>query len=393
MLTLDENVTGQLEKQELRHTVYLALGANLGDRRANLKEALERLRAGGQIRLIRLSSLYETEPFGYQDQPRFLNMVVEAHTSFTPLELLDYVKLIEGELGRQPDFRNGPRPIDLDLLFYDDLILEEERLQIPHPRMRGRGFVFVPLADLAPGLLHPVYHKTVAELLDEINLNDAGVVRYEAEALLELPLPRFLFVTGKLAGAWLEEYLTSLGQQLGFEYAIAELPIDVAAFMTVRFITDKLLISEEERQKLDLMIVPGWVRGSLQPIEQSSRVKSICGPTDLAELESFLRQLVETEQQDVAPSGPVYLTETQLRAMQSRITDPNIRIYTDGAKIYAFNNKVFAAGGPDEKEVRQIFRQLQIENAAHAFYLGKELYKAALSIKLGKPYHQDREII
>lgn len=390
--TLKVSKAGQLE-ETLQHTVYIALGGNLGDRRANLKEALERLRAGGRLHLTRFSSLYETEPVGYQDQPRFLNMVAEARTSFTPLELLDYVKHIEVEMGRQPNFRNGPRPIDLDLLFYDNLILDEERLQLPHPRMRGRGFVFAPLAELVPGLLHPVFTKTVAELLDEIDLEKAGVVRYTTEPALELPMPRFLFVTGRLAGAWLEEYLNDLGQRLGFECEIAELPIDVAAFMTVRFIKDKLLLHEEAYEKLDAMIIPGWVKGNFGELEEASRLKVVSGPTEAAELEPFLLKLVEKEREDTEPFRPAYFTEEQLRAMQARITDPNIRIYTDGVRIYAFNNQVFACAGPDEKEVRSLFRQLKIDNAAHAFYLGRELYKAALSIKLGLPYHQDRELL
>ncbi len=393
MLTIDNNsTTDQLEGDELRHTVYLALGANLGDRRANLNEALERMRAGGRLHLTCLSSLYETEPVGYTEQPRFLNMAAEARTSFSPLELLDYVKQIEAELGRQPNFKNGPRPIDVDLLFYDDLVLDEERLQLPHPRMQGRGFVFAPLAEIAPGLMHPVLQRSTAELLDEIDLAAAGVVRYTAELALELTAPRFLLVTGKLAGAWLDEYLSELGKRLGFEYQIAELPIDVAAFMTVRFIADKLVLSEEEREKLDLMIIPGWARGEVGPIEQTTQVKVVRGPTEIAELEAFLGKLVEQEREEETPFRSAYFTETQLRAMHSRITDPNIRIFTDGKQIFAFNNQIFACGGTDEREIRNIFRQLKIENANHAFYLGRELYKAALSIKLGKPYHQDRDL-
>ena len=377
----------------MQHTVFLALGANLGERRSNLHEAIERMRAGGRLHLTRLSSLYETAPVGYTEQPHFLNMVAEAQTSFTPLELLDYVKQVEFELGRQPNFRNGPRPIDLDILFYDDLVLDEIRLQIPHPRMQGRGFVFAPLAELSPGLTHPTLGHTVAELLDEIDLQAAGVELYLAEPALELPKPRFLFVTGKLAEAWLEEYLTDLGQRGGFEYQIAELPIEVAAFMTPRFIIDKLLVSEEEREKLDLMIVPGWVRGDLSQVEQASQLKAVRGPTDLAELEPFLAQLVEKKREDQLQTGLIYRSEAQLRTMQARLTDANIRIYTDGSRIFAFNNQVFACGNCEERELRGIFRQLKIDNASHAYYIGKELAKAALSIKLKLPYHQDRELL
>lgn len=395
MLTIDNATIEQRGRGELPYRVFLALGGNLGDRRANLQEALQRLRAGGRLRLTRLSSLYETEPFGYSDQPEFLNMVAEAQTDFTPLELLDYVKQIEAGMGRQLNFRNGPRPIDLDLLFFDNTVFETERLQLPHPRMRGRGFVFAPLAELASDLVHPELGLTVAELAREIDMQAAGVKRYTAESPLELPAPRFLFVTGRLAESWLLEYLTDLGNRLGFEYQIAQLPMDVAAFMSVRFISDKLKLGEEEREKLDLIIVPGWARGELEQLEQAAGVKAVRGPTELAQLEPFLQKLVAKEKGEANPANfcPSPLTETQLRAMQARLTDGNIRIYTDGERIYAFNNEIFAVGGTDEKELRGIFRQLKIDNASHAYYIGKELTKAAHAIKLNLPYHQDRELL
>lgn len=145
------------------HTVYLALGANLGDRRGNLIAALQRLQKILQIESI--SSIYETEPVGYTEQPQFFNLVCQGKTRLDPESLLIYAKKIESELGRQASFRNAPRPIDIDILFYDDLILQEAHLTIPHPRMHERAFVLVPLAEIVPTRIDPVNGKTVAELL------------------------------------------------------------------------------------------------------------------------------------------------------------------------------------------------------------------------------------
>ena len=129
------------------HTVYLALGSNMGDRRGNLAAALQQLREMMEISAI--SSIYETEPVGYLEQARFLNMVCSGKTGLSAQELLKRVKEIEKSLGRQPTFRNGPRPIDIDILFYDDLRIAQDGLTIPHPRMAERAFVLVPLAEIA----------------------------------------------------------------------------------------------------------------------------------------------------------------------------------------------------------------------------------------------------
>ena len=150
--------------------IYLALGTNLGDRLANLRDAINAL--APDVSVLRESTVYETPPWGYTDQPAFLNMVVEAETSLRPRALLGYLKQREDELGRVKNFRYGPRHIDLDILFYDDLVLEDERLQIPHPRLHERAFVLVPLNDLAPDFVHPVLGVDVKSLLGGVDSDE-----------------------------------------------------------------------------------------------------------------------------------------------------------------------------------------------------------------------------
>lgn len=147
------------------HTVYLALGSNLGDRLANLKQAIAALTP--QMEVKAKSSVYETPPWGYEEQPKFLNQVIKVKTYLDPEPLLKHLKRLEVALGRKESFPNGPRLIDMDILFYDDLVLNGPSLVIPHPRLHERGFVLLPLMDIAPDLVHPINKKSVREMAAE----------------------------------------------------------------------------------------------------------------------------------------------------------------------------------------------------------------------------------
>lgn len=142
--------------------VWLGLGSNLGDKRAHIQRALDSI--GRTCRLIDVSSLYKTEPVGFKDQDWFLNCAAKVATEQRPRPLLESLQSIEQQLGRTQRIKNGPRTIDLDILLYDGLVVEENGLVIPHPRMHERLFVLAPLREIAPALVHPVLGKTIEEL-------------------------------------------------------------------------------------------------------------------------------------------------------------------------------------------------------------------------------------
>jgi 2-amino-4-hydroxy-6-hydroxymethyldihydropteridine diphosphokinase len=156
--------------------VYLGLGSNIGDRTAHLARAVPLLDADARVAIRRASSVYETAPWGYEAQPPFLNMVLEAEVQLTPAELLALSSAIEERMGRRRIHKWAPRVIDIDILLYGDRVIKDRDLQVPHPLLTGRQFVLVPLLELAPDLTLPDGAR-VAELADP---TDSGVARWSA---------------------------------------------------------------------------------------------------------------------------------------------------------------------------------------------------------------------
>jgi len=147
---------------------YIAFGSNLGDRSKNIEKAVEFLKALEGVVIRKSSTVYETEPAGGPPQEKFLNGVIEIETSLLPDELLDRLKGIESRLGRVKEEESGPRPIDLDILFYQDIVIDGERIKIPHPKIQERDFVLRGLNEIAPDFLHPRLNKTVKQLYEEL---------------------------------------------------------------------------------------------------------------------------------------------------------------------------------------------------------------------------------
>jgi len=158
-------------------TVYLGLGSNLGDRKENLNKAIDYL--SQRIRITMKSSVYDTEAMENREQPRFLNMVCQAKTILKPQDLLVLVKAIERKMGRQPNSHNAPRTIDIDILFYGDEVIDTTELTVPHSSLPNRAFALVPMAEIAPNLVHPVSKKTMETMMKEIKNGVQGVLKIE----------------------------------------------------------------------------------------------------------------------------------------------------------------------------------------------------------------------
>ena len=160
------------------HLAYIGFGSNIGDRLVHIQNAIQTLSKTEGITLQKISSLYKTDPVGYEAQAQFLNGVAAIQTSLSPLSLLHTLKDIETAVGRQHRIRWGPREIDLDILIYGDLCLRTEKLILPHPEMHLRSFVLVPLAEIAPNLVHPVFQETIQTILNRLE-NSKSVLKKE----------------------------------------------------------------------------------------------------------------------------------------------------------------------------------------------------------------------
>jgi len=155
--------------------VFIAFGSNVGDREENLKSALQLVKR--KMKLLKISSMYETEPMYVEDQNWFLNLVAIVETDLQPRKLLDYLKATERRLGRQNGVKYGPRIIDMDILFYGKEIVTEEGLEIPHPKIHERPFVLIPFVELQPHYVHPIQKKTILTLLSELKPEKSVIKR------------------------------------------------------------------------------------------------------------------------------------------------------------------------------------------------------------------------
>ena len=152
------------------HIVYLALGSNMGNRLSNLKAAV--LNLTPQMTVKQKSSVYETPPWGFTEQDAFLNQVVKVTTYLEPEPLLRHLKRMETALGRVPNFQNGPRVIDIDILFFDNMIINTPPLVVPHPRLHERVFVLVPLAEIEPDFVHPILQRPINKILEDVDRSE-----------------------------------------------------------------------------------------------------------------------------------------------------------------------------------------------------------------------------
>ena len=164
------------EPEASPRAVFIGIGANLGSVRENFARAVRSIEKCA--RLVAVSSLYESEPVGLEDQPKFTNAVVKVETELSPFELLDRLKAIEKELGRKKTVRWGPRVIDLDIIFYEDFVITTDSLVIPHPRAHERRFVLEPLLEIEPSAWHPVKNMSVKEISSKLGDSQEVSIRY-----------------------------------------------------------------------------------------------------------------------------------------------------------------------------------------------------------------------
>ena len=155
--------------------IFLALGSNIENRKQHIETAIALLRE--KVHGITVASLYETKPQYFEDQNNFLNTVLRGFTDLELRELLQFTKAVQKEVGRVERFRNGPREIDIDILFYDNVVYKDEELEIPHPRLQERDFVLQPFADINPDFSHPVLKKTIRELLATLPEGQRSVIK------------------------------------------------------------------------------------------------------------------------------------------------------------------------------------------------------------------------
>ena len=168
------------EPLDLKHTAYISVGSNLGDKLENCRKGIAELTAAQGVRLIDQSAIYRTEPVDYLEQDWFVNCALKIETTLEPLLLLKLIKSIEHAAGRTENaIRFGPRVLDLDIILYEDLVLEDPMLQIPHPRMHKRRFVLAPICDIDPGIIHPVFQQPLKYLLDRLDEAGQGIIEYK----------------------------------------------------------------------------------------------------------------------------------------------------------------------------------------------------------------------